>query len=809
MRAQIEAYENAGETQANISQEKYETIKKELEEVREDFERLEDARSKLETKSRYRKQLLREWEDYHRDNNLKPPEKKHSSVLAKRIPPHTLAAHGFPSDPPPPSYPETLITSSEASTSASPHRRDAPDVRSTRAETAQQQSSCSRDLETKEAADSVGMIETSDEATTLPESENGMLEHPSNQSHSPALKQVDTDGSSPIIVSERCLKRKKPDRRGAKEISIHKDSSHNVNTPSRTQFKPEMNEHLPTSPLQSSRFANRQGIASDSLDLDDVQGTLWTPKKRQRMAESRLKESAIAKYSRRGTPITRQNGAEDDRMPQMVEPIQRESSSEIRDVRDRIAIEKDGSTPDGIAAPAPFVDENSHLMFLEHGGKAHGGVRARKEAQKAEQDAHNQRIHSRLASNNEQHSASSKENHLDTRDPGQGGSKIREKPQKQEHIQTNSSPAHRSASDSLPQTNTPLTRKKNLCPPSRRNSRAAKVTAVAEDGDHGTPARSASTAVEKAAKEKEVSSTSIKRPTLKAPDAPLRLGNLLQGPSPPKQALVSADPAMANSRKSRETPTCKKPVKRIDNASAATPRSVPTTSKGRDSVADWLIQSAPPSRTKHNTSGTFPQKGPVLGKGPADTRPEHEPLRARPTHRLRLEDFKLNPNHSNYAYHETIRKHDDKKARAGCTDPFCQRCSELRKYAEMSGYVAPKQTGLFDSTPPDGADITINEKVLRDYLGSDAYRIPQMSAKEKAEAMQEANKKHFVDTYGKHKQTFSKPPEIPGFWMTEFPSTQENEQLDEEIRVIERRKVEERRQEALRGGMWQFADEVK
>ena len=78
----------------------------------------------------------------------------------------------------------------------------------------------------------------------------------------------------------------------------------------------------------------------------------------------------------------------------------------------------------------------------------------------------------------------------------------------------------------------------------------------------------------------------------------------------------------------------------------------------------------------------------------------------------------------------------------------------------------------------------------------------------------------FKDRYGKHRQTFSRAVEPPGFWDADFPDTQREEELADMAGEVERRKVEERWREAMRGDvgvgggrngkgpMWLFADEV-
>lgn len=114
---------------------------------------------------------------------------------------------------------------------------------------------------------------------------------------------------------------------------------------------------------------------------------------------------------------------------------------------------------------------------------------------------------------------------------------------------------------------------------------------------------------------------------------------------------------------------------------------------------------------------------------------------------------------------------------------------------------------MLDSSPPDVSDKAAEEALMRDYLGGDANRLGQMQEEEKAELLLKAKTKQFADQFGKHRQTFTRAPETAGYWNMDFPSTQEMERDRQENKVIERLKIEERWQEALRGGMWIFADE--
>jgi len=182
---------------------------------------------------------------------------------------------------------------------------------------------------------------------------------------------------------------------------------------------------------------------------------------------------------------------------------------------------------------------------------------------------------------------------------------------------------------------------------------------------------------------------------------------------------------------------------------------------------------------------------------PGDILPEHEPLRARPLHRLNLEDFRVNPKVSGelgYAYRESIRKREEKKCLPGCTREEC--CGAIRRFIAAGGL--PQDTSLTD-----------DELTLQGYLGS-AYAsvIHSATGQERQKMLLEARAKAFADTHGKHREVFQRNRTPPGFWRTEMPSTQELEQDWEEARKMDRQKVEERWREAMRGGRYIFRDET-
>lgn len=177
--------------------------------------------------------------------------------------------------------------------------------------------------------------------------------------------------------------------------------------------------------------------------------------------------------------------------------------------------------------------------------------------------------------------------------------------------------------------------------------------------------------------------------------------------------------------------------------------------------------------------------------------PEHEPLRARPLHRLNLDDFRVNPNTGGqlgYAYRESVRKREEKKCLPGCTREEC--CGAIRRFIAAGGL--PQDTSLTD-----------DELTLQGYLGAGyASTIHKATAQERQNMLIEARAKAFADLHGKHREIWQRPQSPPGFWRTDMPTTQELEQDWEEARKRDRQKVEERWREAMRGGRYVFRDEI-
>lgn len=183
-----------------------------------------------------------------------------------------------------------------------------------------------------------------------------------------------------------------------------------------------------------------------------------------------------------------------------------------------------------------------------------------------------------------------------------------------------------------------------------------------------------------------------------------------------------------------------------------------------------------------------------------EVRPEEEPYRSLPLHRLNLDHFKINPARNqglDYAYDTVVRKKDDRKCMSGCTRPGC--CGDrFRAMARMG----------VQGTMTSAEQKEDEQRLLEEFLGENRHQLDDMSDEERKTVLVEARARDLANQYGRHRHTHQRARSPPGFWRTEMPSTQEIEADREAARKMEREKVEERYREAMRpGGLWTFADE--
>ncbi len=342
-----------------------------------------------------------------------------------------------------------------------------------------------------------------------------------------------------------------------------------------------------------------------------------------------------------------------------------------------------------------------------------------------------------------------------------------------------------------------MTKKRNS---RRRTSNIADVASVTEDGEV-TP----SVSPEDVRAMGRTADTGLTPPTtgrgkLHGPAVPRRrLMELLEQPPPGTPELTPSRPA-GSSNHHRELPSSKE-------GDSAEPRNdLPQTALLHDSrssakhrtgdrqkqlVAQWSASATPSNNSKNHVR----------------TLSSSKPLRALPLHELQLEHFKVNSNYNqglDYAFTETVRRHDQRRCLPGCTRPEC--CGDLfRKSVQIGGLPTGQRSELrWGSSPPQSED----DRVLEEYLGADRSRLRSMADDKKQELLRHAKAKQFADKHGKHRQAYERRKTPPGFWRTEMPTTQEIEADREEAARLERAQVEERYREAMRpGGRWVFADE--
>jgi hypothetical protein len=275
-----------------------------------------------------------------------------------------------------------------------------------------------------------------------------------------------------------------------------------------------------------------------------------------------------------------------------------------------------------------------------------------------------------------------------------------------------------------------------------------------------------------------------------------RLTGLLEEPSPDKEVLTpmrrSIFPTTTAQFRARATPAdkCERPI-------ASTRRQV-----GAGTTPNTLAISRDTPKTDHKPS-TVKKR---ISRTPGDsglferTGSDQEPLRARPIRLLGLEHFKVNPHFnqgSDYAFADVVRGRELRRCLPGCTKPEC--CGDkFRKFIEFTR--AHEQQTLSQEEE--------DERLLEEYLGYNKGRLQKMTQKEREELLVQARTRNLANKTSKHRHAYERRRSPPGFWRSDFPSTQELETDRLEAANRERELVQQRYEEAMRpGGRWLFRDE--
>ena len=780
---------------SNVSAQEYNRIKDELAKSIQEYGKIFIAHGILKSRIQYYKDMTRQWRAYVKDWVLMHPNRQ-TKFLPQDVPQPARSASATDqrpsspsSAPTPPAFPLGITPStSDVSRSTSPQQGLAGDRKmgSQQSKPGLELGKDSAMLKNQIIATQVALDNGHDahleDLTESDKSEGrpGTANLPSiprgkavERGNRPNLLRADS-ASSPIVVAKRSLKRKRSTKKINETIHVHED---NRKSPYGSKPIPVKDETISSSPLAWAANPQAQE-AYDSLDLDDVGDSLITPRKRQRMEQMRLGTSILA-------PTT---GAdhEDTMLNDMPQAGHGEDGSLL--VKD----EGDGQVLQGHGDAFKETFDSNYAKSADDQQRKVGKAKRRICGK-----AHNDRVVGRRET--EQRASYESSSARDYLTPAIDGPVRSRTPHGQyDSDQRNSelaTPIVLRPTDPnthiLPRTNEGIAKSKRQCLLSRQDRGAAAVPALAEDGE------------DLASSGKQTIPSTAKKNS-KAPDAHYRLSALLSEPSPAKELPPLSLPKA--STELRGTAASRTPLTRTDQQfrfkALTTPLTIPAKSTSSASASNRkgnLEKGRKSARAARWGTGSKPvlRKSPSLGE-PPETRPEHEPLRARPIHCLRLEDFKLNPAHSDFAYHESVRKHNERKALSGCTNKNCFRCKDVRKFVENSGYA---------HLPGQDAK-EVDERLIEDFIGGDRHRLSTMSAEEREKILVEARMQQFANNFGKHRQPFDRARSPVGFWDTGFPTTQEGEQNREAVRIREREKVQERYYEAIRpGGKYAFADE--
>jgi hypothetical protein len=206
------------------------------------------------------------------------------------------------------------------------------------------------------------------------------------------------------------------------------------------------------------------------------------------------------------------------------------------------------------------------------------------------------------------------------------------------------------------------------------------------------------------------------------------------------------------------------------------------------------------SKTKPSSSRERQSLAVVEGSYNWEIDPNEERLRTRPVQTLTLQDFKINPNYNqgfNYAFSEVVRGREARQCLQGCTKPEC-----------CGGKFRALAQSMQKPGPPTASQEEADEMLLNEFMGHNAYKIQHMNREQKEELLLQARTRELANKLGKHRHAYERRASPPGFWRTDFPTTQERLEDRQRAKEKERDLVEQRYEQAMRpGGAYIFRDE--
>lgn len=853
---------------SNVNNEEYNRVRDLLASSNSEYGKLFVSWKNLEVKCKYYKDLTEDWRAYVRVWELKHGKKLQAGDFSKVVLRSTSGTagetHEVPSESAPPSLHEHVLSPSRSPSNAirptpplrevetgpkTPTRRSSPSPSSSNTDKRAASVSEARLQNTHLLPISNGNTDcaaTSDGSEPQLEAEHFVNDKKdlALQRTKPPMWLAEDDSDFPIIVSERSLKRKRAPPITDNHMQTKQEDNKALGSISKpVRVKSEQDSSSPA----VTQFGIGSGGANDSLDLDDVGNRLLTPRKIRRLELQRRKSSTLKAST-------------------ATETGEILLGYELGDADFEEEIDNLSYDIEGKGEPKPeqyhLYDKKYYMRKGEEYGMMLWEEEQRKSAElqkqagldanvpewlrgsenriRAQQFLQNERTANRRAQLEAYHQAMPPHIGIKAVVPQLSKFKIStslpEPPSDEGDCKLLSNvtsersqepePSHGSNDrrvelpkpailrpkdpnhQVLPRTSERLANQKRRFPSSRRDHGAAAIPFIAEEGenlDARKDARNTSRIPHvSTAKRADISDTIEKTP--RAPDAYHRLGDLLAKPSPENPSLSSEELGRKLAKPPRESKP--PPTLSLRSHDVGTPKNQRPNAP-RDAEVN-TTGSKTTNPTKNKLSATKPRPPQALQiDSPPITLPSHEPLRARPLSRLRAEDFKPNPTFNqgrDFAFSEVVRSRDQRQCLPGCDKPHC--CGgQLRKMVQIGGYT-PSRKSLLGGAPSQEA-VDEDQRILLDYLGSDASaRLKRISEDEKQELLLQAKTKLFADEYGRHRQAYGRAPTPPGFWRTDMPSTQEEEEDRRQAWCLERVRVEEMYREARKeGGKWKFKDE--
>jgi hypothetical protein len=197
-----------------------------------------------------------------------------------------------------------------------------------------------------------------------------------------------------------------------------------------------------------------------------------------------------------------------------------------------------------------------------------------------------------------------------------------------------------------------------------------------------------------------------------------------------------------------------------------------------------------------------------IGQSPSSTKDRPRiALRNAPLESLSLADFKLNPAMNeglNFAFSDAVYG-KERRCLPGCIDTRC--CGPAMR--ALASALKPTVPRPANPSSAEDESLTDEQYTIKWHLGAKFNRqeVARMSAHDRAELLLDAQAKYVAEQYGRHRNVSDRRRTPPGFWDSDMPSTQEQENQRQQAQKVERVLVAERHREAMKGGRWLFRDE--